>query len=123
RAFTRSASALFQVKRGSSKLPETCSTKTSFSCFLAIRAASLGVSTNSTLVPKEPQECSLASFSKELSGLSEARTSPQLRSNPATVNDKSRRMSLPPWGSLPSFPEYPECPRWTGGDPGFQYPK
>src|SRR5262249_18625050 len=51
RAFTRSASALFQVKRGSSKCPETCSTKTSFSCFFASTAASDGVATNSTLVP------------------------------------------------------------------------
>src|SRR5262249_39243416 len=55
RAFTRSASALFQVKRGSSKLPERCSTKSSFSCFLANLAASAGVSTNCTEVPKLPQ--------------------------------------------------------------------
>src|SRR6516162_7819619 len=54
-ALTRSASALFQVKRGSSKLPETCRTKTSFCSFLASRAASLGVSTKLTRVPCEPQ--------------------------------------------------------------------
>src|SRR5262249_43160784 len=51
RAFTRSASALFQVKRGSSKWPETCRTKTSFCCFFASSAASLGVSTTSRAVP------------------------------------------------------------------------
>src|ERR671926_1642114 len=55
RAFTRSASALFQVKRGSSKLPETWSTKTSFCSFLALVAAWLGVSKKSTLVPCESQ--------------------------------------------------------------------
>src|SRR5579883_3398299 len=54
-AFTRSASALFQVKRGSSKWPETCRTKTSFSSFWALRAASDGELTNSTWVPKRPQ--------------------------------------------------------------------
>src|SRR5262249_10043067 len=51
RAFTRSASALFQVKSGFSKLPEMCSTKTSFCSFFACVAASDGVSKNCTLVP------------------------------------------------------------------------
>src|SRR5262249_976179 len=50
KALTRNASALFQVRRGSSKLPETCNTKTSFSCFLAAVAASEGGSTNSMAV-------------------------------------------------------------------------
>src|SRR5262249_1738132 len=58
RAPTRSASALFQVKRGSSKLPLTCNTKTSFSSFLACLAAADGLSANSTLVPKLPQDFS-----------------------------------------------------------------
>src|SRR5260370_6696461 len=61
-AFTRSASALFQVKRGSSNLPETCSTKTSFCCFLASSAALLGVDTKSTPVPKVEQEPSVLSL-------------------------------------------------------------
>src|SRR6516225_2888434 len=74
RAFTRSASALFQVKRGSSKLPETCRTRTSFSCFLATFAASLGVSTNSTDVPNEPQDA--LGFSNGSLSLSAARAAP-----------------------------------------------
>src|SRR5579884_1949525 len=77
RAFTRSASALFQVKRGSSKLPETCKTKTSFCSFLARWAAALGVSTNSTLVPNEPQ---LPSACFNSSGGSAAPSSPSPRS-------------------------------------------
>ena len=43
RAFTLSAWALFHVNFGSSKYPETCSTKTSFSFSLAIFAASDGL--------------------------------------------------------------------------------
>src|SRR5262249_17028051 len=54
RALTRNASALFQVKRGSSKFPLTWRMKTSFSSFLARAAASFGESTNSTDVPHEP---------------------------------------------------------------------
>src|SRR5438477_11872041 len=41
-AFTRSASALFQVKSGSSNSPEIWRTKTSFSSLSAARAASDG---------------------------------------------------------------------------------
>src|SRR5262249_46321005 len=48
---TRSASALFQVNRGSSKSPETWSTKTSFSSLRACSAASLGLSKKSMVVP------------------------------------------------------------------------
>src|SRR5262249_26101531 len=68
-AFTRSASALFQVKRGSSKLPETCNTKTSFSFLAAWRAASEGVSKNSTLVPKPLQPLSDLASSLAQAGL------------------------------------------------------
>src|SRR6476660_9250409 len=54
RAFTRSASALFQVKAGFSKCPDTCRTMTSFSSFLACLAASAGVSSKCTDVPYSP---------------------------------------------------------------------
>src|SRR6185437_14290587 len=51
RAFTRSASALFQVKQESSKLPETCSTNRSLLSRRAVSAASAGWPRNWTLVP------------------------------------------------------------------------
>src|SRR5438067_6627588 len=79
RAFTRSASALFQVKRGSSKLPETCSTKTSFCSFLAISAALLGVETKSTWVPKDVQTPSVLSNGPADAGA--ARHSPAAAAN------------------------------------------
>ena len=50
-ALTRTASALFQVKCASSKLPETCNTKVSLCSSLASRLASSGLRTNATVVP------------------------------------------------------------------------
>src|SRR5439155_20214434 len=50
---TRSASALFQVKPGSSKLPETCSTNRSLCSRAACSAASLGLGRNATAVPQK----------------------------------------------------------------------
>jgi hypothetical protein len=51
KAFTRSACALFQVNFGSSKWPETWRTKTSFSSFFALAAASEGEPDHSIDVP------------------------------------------------------------------------
>src|SRR2546422_7776216 len=51
KAFTRSAWALFQVNFGSSKYPETWRTKTSFSSFFALSAASEGEPDHTTEVP------------------------------------------------------------------------
>src|SRR5262245_60797636 len=76
RAFTRSASALFQVSFGSSNRPETCSTKTSFWSFLACLAASDGVSKNCTAVPWSPQPTVSAFFSLAAGALSAGRSLP-----------------------------------------------
>src|SRR5262249_28201328 len=109
RAPTRSASALFQVKRGSSKLPLTCNTKTSFSSFLACLAAADGLSANSTLVPKLPQDFS-AFFSTSGDGGrpgrgcgSEAQTTPSPSSgvSKAALLSVRRRIDVPPWGLAP----------------------
>src|SRR5262249_17146720 len=61
RAFTRSASALFQVKLGSSKYPETCKTSTSFLSAAARLAASAGEATKSMAVPWRHAACGLSS--------------------------------------------------------------
>src|SRR5262249_44533411 len=45
--------ALFQVKRSSSKLPDKCRTNSSFLSCCASRAASTGLETKSTRVPKD----------------------------------------------------------------------
>src|SRR5205807_9994074 len=84
--------ALCQVKRGSSNLPETCSTKTSFCCFLASSAALLGVDTKSTPVPKVEQVPSVLSLA--LTG----EPAQAARPRPAAVHNRRRRMNLPPWG-------------------------
>src|SRR5262245_24564202 len=106
RAFTRSASALFHVKRGSSKLPDTCRTKTSFCSFFAFAAADDGVSKNSTLVPWSPQPPSAlvgGAAGLPLAGTvfsSPARAGPQpataARHRPAAARNRKRCMWDPP---------------------------
>src|SRR5262245_56355395 len=117
RAFTRSASALFQVNLGSSKLPLTCNTKTSFSSFRAWAAASVGDSTNCTEVPNEPQLVASLSLTTTLS----ARADPASRARHrlAAVQLKPR-MRSPPGGVTPLFDrEGPYTPSTARGDGRF----
>ena len=117
------ASALFQVKRGSSKLPDTCSTKTSFCSFLAICAALLGVATNSMVVPCAPQVASGLSltinsglaarrpsgrsghgrFAVQLGAVGQGQPHEGSQTQPGDAEEKTTHNALPPSGE--SAPE------------------
>src|SRR6266404_621496 len=96
RAFTRSASALFQVKAGSSKSPETCKTTTSFSSFSALRAAALGECSKWMLVPNSPVQTA-SSGPVNLGPPAQLGAAVRAR-NPASII--ARRMADPPFRNV-----------------------